>query len=89
MAEQTIPMKRVASALGVPDTEEHVLQRIAELNDISSKQADIEKRLGYLEARHTVIHDLAYAPVPSFLWRRFRGYWTSWRFRKYTAWLFE
>ena len=89
MSVHTIPIKRVASALGVPDTEYHVLQRIEELNECSDKQAEIEKRNGYLEARFEVLHNLAYESLPAIVWRRFRNYWVSWRFRKYTSWIFE
>ena len=57
-------LKDIASALGVPNTVHHCLQRIDEL--------DKDKRAYHkLQARFDMVHMLAYQPLYKIVWRRF------------------
>ena len=74
-------LKRIATKLGVPDTVDHIVEALVEFNAKCEERANseegrkqAEKRVGYLTARIEILHELAYANVAVFLWRRFHGF---------------
>ena len=57
-------LKDIASALSVPNTVHHCLQRIKEIYQDSN---DFQR----LKVRFDVVHELAYQPLYKIVWRRF------------------